>query len=246
MRIVLSLLTCLLLAGCPQASNTPTASSSTPRPTPASPSPDTTPAAEIPVDSFVGTWTTEDEQGQAFDIVIFPNGQIVTNWAKGPLGPRGERGFWRRETGRLLATYQDGWTDILTATQEGFEHKGFSPGTPLSAAPTNQAAAQRLSDEGKTAYIGVWRLNQEPDGSYLYVALQSNGRALSTINGGTEGKWEVTEKGAVCTWPDGWVDVISRGAGNWQRSSWVGSETNAPADFSEATRVGEAPFSIEP
>ncbi len=245
MRILLPLLTCLLLAGCP-AENSPTVKPS-PTPSPATSPEKPTPAtAQIPVESFTGVWTTQDEQGQVFDIVIFPNGQAVTNWTKGPEGARGERGYWRRETGRLIAVYQDGWTDIITTTADGFEHRGFSPGTSLDAPPTNKAPAQRLPEDGKAAYVGVWRLNKEPDGSYLYLALQSSGRALSTINGGTEGKWEVSDKGATCTWPDGWVDLIARGPEGWQRRSWVGSETGAPADLSEATRVGEAHFLVEP
>ena len=79
-----------------------------------------------------------------------------------------------------------------------------------------------------------------PDGSLAV------GGAFSTINGGTEGKWEKTAKGALCTWPDGWVDLIMRVPEGWQKRSWVGSETNAPADNSEATRVGEARFFITP
>lgn len=247
MRILLSLLTCLLLAGCPSGDN-PSASPS-PSPTPPSAAPAETSApvdAAVLVDSFEGAWTTRDEQGQVFDIVIFPNGQAITNWTKSPDGARGERGYWRREAGRLLAFYQDGWTDLIVATPGDFEHRGFAPGTSLSAPPTNQAPAQRLPNDAKTGFVGIWRLNQEPDGSYLYLALQSNGRAFSTINGGTEGKWEATDKGALCTWPDGWVDLISRGPQGWQRRAWVGSDSNAPADSSEATRVGEAPFKVEP
>ena len=96
------------------------------------------------------------------------------------------------------------------------------------------------------ALVGVWRLNNEPDGSHLYIALQSNGRAVSTINGTTEGKWKANENGALCEWPDGWVDQIERGSGGWQKRSWIGSESSAPADLSLATRVGETRFSVEP
>lgn len=245
MRIVLSFLAGFLLTGCPQRQN--------PSLAPLSPSSPDTPsfhsdkqAPSKAIDSFEGTWTTKDEQGQVFDIVIFPNGQVVTNWTKGADGVKGERGFWRREGDRLIAFYQDGWTDTLMASKDGFEHQGYSPQTPLSSSPTNRAPAQRLLEGDKGAYVGVWRLNQEPDGSYLYLALQSNGRAVSTINGGTEGQWELTERGAVCTWPDGWIDVISRSPNGWQRRSWIGSETNAPADVSDATRVGESSFAIVP
>lgn len=237
MRILLALLIPLLLVGCPSAQ--PPAA----EPKDIQPEPGTSlPAA--PVD-FPGVWTTADEQGQVFDVVIFPNGQAVSNWTKGREGARGERGFWRKEGNRLIALFSDGWTDILEPLDGGFQHRGYAPGTPLGGPPTNQATATRL--EGPQApFVGIWRMNKEPDGSYLYIAIQSNGRAASTINGGTEGKWEHSEKGALCTWPDGWVDLIERTAEGWQKRSWVGVETETTADFSSATRVGEIRFEITP
>ena len=90
-----------------------------------------------------------------------------------------------------------------------------------------QTEAKR-AEGSQLALVGVWRLNKEPDGSHLYIALQSNGRAISTINGGTEGKWRANERGALCEWPDGWVDQIERGAAGWQKRSWIGSESSAP------------------
>jgi hypothetical protein len=195
--------------------------------------------------SYEGIWTTADAQGQTFDIVIFPNGQAVTNWAKGPGGARGERGYWRQDEQRLTAVYSDGYTDIIEPDESEFRHRRYSSGSPLNSQPMAQSEAKR-TEGSQLALVGVWRLNKEPDGSHLYIALQSNGRAISTINGGTEGKWRANERGALCEWPDGWIDQIERGAAGWQKRSWVGSESSAPADLSLATRVGEARFSVEP
>jgi hypothetical protein len=195
--------------------------------------------------SYEGIWTTADAQGQTFDIVIFPNGQAVTNWAKGPGGARGERGYWRQDEQRLTAVYSDGYTDIIEPDESEFRHRRYSSGSPLNSQPMAQSEAKR-TEGSQSALVGVWRLNKEPDGSHLYIALQSNGRAISTINGGTEGKWRPNERGALCEWPDGWIDQIERGAAGWQKRSWVGSESSAPADLSLATRVGETRFSVEP
>ena len=195
--------------------------------------------------SYEGIWTTADAQGQGFDIVIFPNGQAVTNWAKGPEGARGERGYWRQDEQRLTAVYSDGSTDIIEPDESGFRHRRYSAGSPLDSHPMAQSEAKR-AEGSQSALVGVWRLNKEPDGSHLYIALQSNGRAISTINGGTEGKWRANERGALCEWPDGWIDQIERGTAGWQKRSWIGSESSAPADLSLATRVGEARFSVEP
>ncbi len=228
---------------------TPTASSeadsATPEPETAIAIPHATPEAARTKISYEGIWTTADAQGQAFDIVIFPNGQAVTNWAKGTEGARGERGYWRQDQQRLTAVYSDGSTDIIAPDGSRFRHQRFSAGSPLDSQPAAQTEAKR-AEGGQSALVGVWRLNKEPDGSHLYIALQSNGRAISTINGGTEGKWTANERGALCEWPDGWVDQIERGTAGWQKRSWIGSESSAPADLSLATRVGETRFSVEP
>ncbi|MFZ4681582.1 MAG: hypothetical protein ACOYMS_03690 [Terrimicrobiaceae bacterium] len=243
MRFLLALTLTLLLTGCPSG-KPPSVGKSSQAPAPPSPAQMPQSGESNPVE-FAGTWTTTDEQGQVFDLVLFPNGQTVTNWTKGTAGARGQRGLWRQENGKLIAQFDDGWTDVIQSVDGAFVHRGFSPGVPLDGTPTNQAPARRL--EGPEAvFVGVWRMNKEPDGSYLYLALQSNGRALSTINGGTEGKWEKTEKGALCTWPDGWADLIERSSEGWQKRSWVGTETSTTADLSIATRVGEKRYEITP
>ena len=200
------------------------------------------PAANI---SYTGTWAVADDQGQLFDIVVFPNGQAVSNWTKGPSGARGERGGWRLENNRLLVLFQDGWTDVISGSDTGFEHRGFEPGTAVDGPPKNQSAAKKVEGD---RFVGVWCLNKEPDGSYLYVALQSSGRAFSTIAGGTEGTWEATKDGALCKWPDGWSDLIFASSDGFQKRSWVGpaEQSATPPDISPALRVGDARFSILP
>jgi len=193
----------------------------------------------------VGTWAVTDDQGRIFDIVVFPNGQASSDWAEGPAGARGERGFWRLENNRLLVFFQDGWTDVISEADEGFKHLGFEPGAAMDGPPKNKSAAKRIEGGG---FAGVWCLNKEPDGTFLYVALQSSGRAVSTTGGSTVGTWEKTKDGALCKWPDGWNDLISAANDGFQKRSWVGSadQTTTPPDISPALRVGHAGFSITP
>lgn len=238
MRPLLALTALLILTGCPPTKTSP-AENARPRETPRT---KLQPGAQI---DYTGVWSTADDQGQAFDIVIFPNGQAVSNWTKGTEGAKGERGFWRQENGRLAIFFDDGWTDFIGRTESGFLHRGFAPGSSLDGQPANEAAATKI-DGPQAPFIGIWRMNKEPDGSYLYIALQSGGRALSTINGGTEGKWEHADGAARCTWPDGWVDVIERAPEGWQKRSWVGTDSSALADLAPATRVGETRFLITP
>lgn len=197
-----------------------------------------------PVD-WSGVWSALDEQGQTFDIVLFPNGQAVSTWTKGPAGARGERGWWRPTPDGAMIFFDDGWTDLLVRDGEGYRHRGYSPGTLLSGASTNESDARR-AEGPEAAYVGIWWLSKEPDGSDLYVALQSGGRAASTINAG-DGKWTATADGAVCEWPDGWTDLITLTPEGYRKRSWVGSRENAtPADISPARRAGAERFSIVP
>ena len=130
-------------------------------------------------------------------------------------------------------------------TEAGFDTYDIPPALHWILNQRLRPRAKR-TEGSQLALVGVWRLNKEPDGSHLYIALQSNGSAISTINGGTEGKWRANERGALCEWPDGWVDQIERGTAGWQKRSWIGSDSSAPADLSLATRVGETRFSVEP
>jgi hypothetical protein len=204
--------------------------------------PERAPASKI---SYVGTWSAADDQGQVFDLIIFPNGQAVSNWTKGSGGAQGKRGFWRVDTNRLLVFFQDGWTDVIFDSGDGFKRRGFEPGSDVNGSPKIESAAKRLDAD---RFTGVWCLNKEPDGSYLYVALQSSGRAFSTIEGGTEGTWERTKEGALCKWPDGWNDLIFPTNDGFQKRSWVGTadQSTTPPDISAAVRVGETKFSITP
>jgi hypothetical protein len=233
------------------ADPTPNSVSPTPTPSPnATPSPPETPQPTAPAvgerkTSYEGTWTITDARGSAFDIIVFKNGQAVTTWVKGPAGARGERGYWRSDQQRLSIVYTSGCTDFIQPDDGKFSYSRYEAGSALDGEPTLRAEARRLANS-QVALIGVWRLNEEPDGSHLYIALQSNGTAFSTINGTTSGKWKPNESGALCEWPDGWIDQIERGAGGWQKRSWIGSDSGAPADLSPATRVGETRFSTEP
>ena len=260
MRLSLALLLGLLLAGCPAPkpqppppatpASTPLDVASSPNQTTAEPTATPTPepapeSTPTPVTDFVGTWTTSDNQGQIFDITVFANGQVVTNWTKSKDGAYGERGLWRREGGRLIAFYHDGSSDVMEATADGVRYKGHAVGAPLDGPTVATAEAHRRPPE-EAKFLGVWRLNREPDGTYQYLSLQSNGRAFSSVNGGTEGKWTVTNGAAECTWPDGWVDRLELTNDGWQKRSSIGSGADTPADISSALRVGETRFEITP
>ncbi|MEX1119580.1 MAG: hypothetical protein WEB60_12385 [Terrimicrobiaceae bacterium] len=227
----------LVMVGCgPSGKDTET--------TPEAPQEDVSAKGSLP-DVSPGVWTTRDEQGQPFDVVLFQNGQAVSTWVKGPAGAKGQRGFWRVLDGTICVLFDDGWSDRFVMRDGVPFHEGFAPGLSLAEPPTNANPSERFGGESST-FVGVWRLNREPDGSYLYLSLQANGAAYSTINGLTEGRWEFADGAAKVTWPDGWVDQLERSGGTWQKRSWVGGDAGTPADLAQATRVGETKFAVSP
>jgi len=244
MKRVLSILSAcgmlLLLSGCPAPRVAPSV-------LPTAPKESIAPPAALPNDAFFGVWRTEDEQGQAFDLLLFPNGQVVSTWTKGTSGAHGERGFWRAQEVGALVFAASGKSYRLAATNAGFECAHFPIGVGISPAAPHASPAEHIVGE-LAVFVGIWKLNKEPDGSFLYITLQSSGRAYSTIAGGTEGKWEVTKEGALIQWPDGWSDLIFSASDGFQKRSWVGTiEQNAtPPDISPATRVGDLRFDVSP
>jgi hypothetical protein len=148
--------------------------------------------------------------------------------------------------GKIFVVLADGWTHEIAAVVDGFEHRAFPPGAALGGAPpAYQSSAARLESEA-AGFVGSWRLNREPDGSFLYILLRSDGTAFSTVAGLTTGTWQVVDGGAKCQWPDGWVDRLAMQEGQWHKRSWVGGDESTPADLAEAVRVGESPFEFTP
>jgi hypothetical protein len=227
-----------LSAGCgPQAPAPKADASDSPRPAEAA-------AKDLPEDGSV--WSVSADDGVPFDIVLFENGQAVATRVSGTSGARGERGLWRRMEDCVAVFFDDGHTTCFAIRGGEVVHEGYAPGIhPSGATPSFTSTAAEATGP-RTPFAGIWRLNREPDGSYLYVTLRADGSAFSTVNGLTEGTWDADGEAAVCTWPDGWVDRIERAGGSWHKKSWVGAAEGTPADLSEAARVGETRFVVTP
>ncbi|MEO6052563.1 MAG: hypothetical protein ABIP97_00980 [Chthoniobacterales bacterium] len=198
-------------------------------------------------DGFVGVWATQDEYKDIFNVLLFADGRAVSNWSNGRNGGHGERGQWHMSGKEILVFYRNGWTDRFVPEGDGFIDKGYSPGTNIQGSPADQSPATRV--EGNlAAYSGVWRLNKEPDGSFLYVSLQSDGDAESTNPANGPGKWQLTAEGARITWKDGWTELITKQGEQFVRMAWAPkvATTEPPMDSTEAFKVGTVPSHIAP
>ena len=151
-------------------------------------------------------WACADAEGEAFDLVLWPDGTVVTTWVKGPLGARGERGFWHRGGGRVLALLEDGWSDVISPTRDGsFEHAGRGPGASLHDPPSNQSPARMLEGLDRKL-VGVWVFTSGSRIESRYVCFRSDRRLFSSD--GNTGSWIPLTNAARCEWKDGSIEVI--------------------------------------
>ena len=59
----------------------------------------------------------------------------------------GEVGIWRWEGERVRLYYTSGWDDVLYVRDGAFRKAGWGPGADRCAPPSNDTAAERLSDD---------------------------------------------------------------------------------------------------
>lgn len=188
-----------------------------------------------------GVWSTKDAEGEGFDLLLLPKGVAWTNWIKGQAGMAGQHGQWQRSGDALVTVkYDDGSSDAIQWIDGKWRLKRH-PKAGSSFDPLTAPAPMEQVEAARAKYVGAWKMNQEPDGSYLMIVLYGDGRAISSVNGKTEGKWELKNGAAVCAWPDNWFDAIEPKDKGWQRRSWVGAEANGDADSSEAEKVSGSP-----
>lgn len=193
-------------------------------------------AQDFTADDVTGTWTVGG--ATPFELVLFANGQAVLPATSPMENARGRRGLWRIEGSRVLVLLAGGGSVVLSRDSSGFQ-------VDLDKPPAS-GRAERLKPE-KAWTAGVWRLGKDFEGNFVYASLLTDGRAFSTVNGTTEGRWEPTAEGLLCTWQDGWTDLIRRRPDGYSKESWVGNRSGAtPEDISPVVRVGEAEFLISP
>lgn len=188
---------------------------------------------------FSGAWSVAAPNAP-FDLVVFRNGQCVrVSPSTNPL-EKGSRGLIQPAAQGAILIFEDGDAATLRASRNLVEWTdGISKrGRRTSAIPLSNDLSR---------YVGLWRLNPEPDGRYLYVQLHSDGSARDSL-GSAVGRWESLDDGVLCSWPDGWRDWITPDGDKYIKRSWApGSPlSNDPVDTSIAMRVGEKPFEFAP
>ena len=105
-----------------------------------------TPAAAPQSHPFepVGVWRFHHTDGTPFLARLRPDQSATTDW------DGGERGIWRWEGDRVRLVYTDGWDDVLYAKDGRFRKAGYAPDADRCAAPSNDTAAEKLSDRPDT------------------------------------------------------------------------------------------------
>lgn len=177
---------------------------------------------------YLGTWALNDTENQLFNIVVRPDRTVVSNWSKGSRGAEGERGAWKRTGNRLIISYKDGWTDILSPSRYGIARQSYSPGTALDDSPSSFGSAVRVEDP-LAHFCGVFQVGEAGE----FVSLLSSGLAYRSgavsnrIGAGvdlTPGTWMLGDNSAVVSWSDQLVQSVS-----WQRGVYVLESESAEA-----------------
>lgn len=214
---------------------------------PGHPTPEPTPEL-LTAEAFTGTWETRDGTGRLFNLVLLEDGRAISNWPDTDSGAAGERALWRVADREAVIFTTAGWTSRLHPAEEGFLYLGYPEGGNLGGIPINQNPARRL-DGPASEFIGVWRLNEEPQLGWLYVSIFSDGTAVSSIETNGEGRWELTDDGIRIRWADGWTDAIVRVEEGYRKRSWPpGADltVDKPADAGPALNVANTPWRIAP
>ena len=166
---------------------------------------------------YLGTWALNDTGNQLFNIVVRPDRTVVSNWSKGTRGAEGERGRWKRTGTRLVISYQDGWTDVLSPSRYGISRQSYQPGVDTDDSPSSFGSAVRV-DDPSAYFCGVFQIG---DGGG-FVSLLSSGlayksEALSNVIGASvdliPGTWSIDAEFAVISWSDQIIQRVSRQRG---------------------------------
>ncbi len=169
---------------------------------------------------YLGTWALNDTDNQLFNIIVRPDRTVVSNWSKGSRGAEGERGNWKRTGTRMIISYKDGWTDVLSPSRYGISRQSYQPGTGTDGMPSSFGSAVRVADP-MAQFCGVFQIGE--DGGF--VSLLSSGLAyksdaLSNRIGDRidviPGTWTMDEGVALISWSDQIIERVS-----WQRGVYV-------------------------
>jgi len=240
-KVVFSLCLVLALSACEPPQSPDPARSATPSPTPE-------PTPELAtVSDFAGTWAAVDDTGRLFNLILTKDGRAVSNWPGGRAGAAGERAFWRLGDNEAILFTSGGWSSRIHPYEEGHLLLGYEWGANLAVTPASRSATRKLHGP-ETEFIGVWRLNEEPENGWLYVSIYSDGTARSSMNPDGTGEWELHENGIRITWADGWTDEIRRGPDGYRKLSWPPEAelTSDPADASPAIKASWAAWTMSP
>lgn len=143
--------------------------------------------------TFLGVWAVTDGDENFFNILIFPENRAVSNfWGDGN-GPKGETGSYEITGTKCTVKYADGWVDVLSAENGALVKYSFAPGTPTDGTPSNQSQARSVGLPMRP-FVGVWQAKLPDPFGEIFVALKSDGTAMSSeMNNGT-GTWSVDDQ----------------------------------------------------
>ena len=86
-----------------------------------------------------GLWWVEHGDGAPLQVRLYPDGSAWSDY------PSNNPGKWSLQKERVVCLWSDGWKEVFVPRGTGWSKLGYSPETDLSASPSNQSKAFRVT-----------------------------------------------------------------------------------------------------
>ena len=86
-----------------------------------------------------GLWWVSHGDGAPLQVRLYPDGSAWSDY------PSNNPGTWSRREDRIVCLWADGWKEVFVPTESGWSKLGYTPDTELSAPPSNQSKAFRVT-----------------------------------------------------------------------------------------------------
>ncbi len=102
---------------------------------------------------LIGYWAVPEPGGDIFYIILKSGSQVTGFWS-GSATNRMEKGSWEIAANKVLITWNDGYRDVLSRSENGFIKYNLAPDQTLDTEPDTVLTAFRINRRD----VGQWRV----------------------------------------------------------------------------------------
>ncbi len=102
------------------------------------------PTAQSDNATFTGIWKVQDGKSRDFYITLSADGAATSTWTAAENQRRNQKGAWVMTDGSVVITWDNGWREMLSASEGGFTKKAFAPKQTMESEPANVSPAVKV------------------------------------------------------------------------------------------------------